>query len=149
MRSHHHNLQPRPTVARHFQSLKSEYLAHNLNVHMFTEDVHLAVMPIGGSSRKKYSITFNGSKADCERAAQLVGNIARHDRHELSRSVCDAVEEVAKRLSWEGRAVFEIIQSDENVPFLYGFTSKNLLKLFGWFLQIIPKGDWELWRRRD
>lgn len=148
MRRQPRNLQPKPTVARHFQSLGADKFAHNLNVHMFTEDVHLAVMPIGGRSHKGYSISLNGSKVECERAARLIENIARHDRPDLAGSVCDAVEEVARQLSWEGCAVFEIIPSEEDVPFLYGFTSTNLVKLFGWFVQIIPKGDWALWGKK-
>jgi len=117
---------------------------------MFTEDVHLAVMPIGGRSSKKheFSITLNGSKEECERAQQLIGNIAQYDRHDLTGSICDAVEEIARRLSWEGCAVYEIIPDESDVPYLYGFTSWNLVRIYGWFLQIIPKGDWELWNKK-
>lgn len=150
MRRQRSNLQPKPTVARHFQSLNADQFAHNLNVHMFTEDVHLAVMPIEGRSRAKdeFSITLNGSKEECERAQQLIGNIGRFDRHNLTGSISDAVDEIARRLSWEGCAVYEIIPDESDVPYLYGFTSTNLLKLFGWFIQIIPKGDWELWGKK-
>lgn len=113
---------------------------------MFTEDVHLAVMPIGGISRKQsaFSITLTGSKDECERAVQLIEHIAQYNGHDLTKNVSNAVEEIAKLLSWEGCAVYEIVHSEDSTPYLYGFTSKNLLRLFGWFLQIIPKGDWEL-----
>jgi hypothetical protein len=140
----------KPTVARYFQSLGSNHLERNLNVHMFTEDVHLAIMPIGGRSTKqnKFSITFNGSKDECERAQLLIECIARSDRHDHSKNVCNAVEEIGNRLSWEGCAVYEIINNEDDIPYLYGFTSKNLIRLFGWFLQIIPRGDWELWNKK-
>jgi hypothetical protein len=144
------NSQPKPTVASHFQSLNTDQFERNLNAHMFTEDVHLAVMPIGGISRKQsaFSITLNGSKDECERAEQLIEYIARYDKHDLTKNVSNAVEEIAKRLSWEGCAVYEIIHNEDGTPCLYGFTSKNLVRLFGWFLQIIPRGDWELWNKK-
>lgn len=150
MRRQTSNSQPKPTVASHFQSLNTDQFERNLNVNMFTEDVHLAVMPIGGISRKQsaFSITLNGSKDECERAEQLIEYIAQYDRHDLTKSVSNAVEEIAKRLSWEGCAVYEIIHNEDSTPYLYGFTSKNLVRLLGWFLQIIPKGDWERYSKK-
>jgi hypothetical protein len=31
---------------------------------------------------------------------------------------------------------------------VHGFTSKRLVRLPGWFLQIIPRADWQLWKRK-
>lgn len=61
--------------------------------------------------------------------------------------VSDAIENIARHLAWEGQAVFEIIKEEEYI-YINGFTTKNLFKLFNWYLQIVPPGDWELWKRK-
>lgn len=150
MMKHSNNLKPKPTVATYFKSLNTDQFERNLNVHMFTEDIHLAVMPIGGrsSSKNKFSISLKGTNSECERARKLIDHIAKYESHDVTQNVCKAIEEIAKQLSWEGCAVYEIIPSDADVPYIYSFTSKNLVKLFGWFLQIIPRGDWEFWNKK-
>lgn len=137
------------TVATHFPSLSRESDL-NPNVHMFIEDVHLAVMPIGGRTEKhkEFAITLNGEKEDCDRARNLVGGIGTYDGHDLALMVCDAVNEMARHLAWEGCAVYEIIPDDGGATRLHGFTSKRLVRLSGWFLQVIPRGDWELWKKK-
>jgi hypothetical protein len=150
MRRLPHHPQAEPTVARYFQSLGRDRFENNLSVHMFTEDVHLAVMPIGGRSQKqnKFSVTLDGSKEGCEFTEKIIRNIAQYDRHGIEKIVCDAVDEIAKHLSWEGCAVYELLPCEDDVPYPHSFTSKNLIKLGPWFLQIIPKGDWALWKKK-
>jgi hypothetical protein len=142
------NRQERPTVATHFPSL-SRGNDINQNVHMFTQDVQLALMPIGGRTEKhkEFRVTLEGSQGEREKAEQLIGEIAEYDGHDLAGMVCDAVEEVARNLSWKGCAVFEIIRDDDS-QHIWGFTSKGLWKLPGYFLQIIPRGDWDLWKKK-
>jgi len=138
-----------PTVVSHFQSLNNKR-EHNHNLHMFAEDVYLSVMPIGGksSSQSQFSVSLNGSPAECERALQIIKSLARYDRYDPTGSVCDAVEEIAKHLSWEGCAVYEIISNGDDVPYLYSFTPKNLIKLFNRFVQIIPRIEWKVWGKK-
>ena len=139
-----------PTVATHFPSI-SQGGDLNTNVHMFTEDVHLAVMPIGGRThnQKSFSVSFEGEQNEREKAVEIIGEIGRFDRHDLAGMVCDAVEEIARLLSWDGCSVFELIKDDNENLHVYGFTTKNLVKLPGYFLQIIPRGDWKLWKPRQ
>lgn len=140
----------KPTVATHFPSLSGRF-DRNPNVHMFTEDISLAVMPIGGRTdkHKDFSISFNGSNSDeCERAKRLIGTISRYDKHDEKAMVCDAVEEIARHLAWEGCAVHEIICEEDSEIDLHGFTSKRLVKLPGYFLQLIPRQDWDLWKKK-
>lgn len=139
-----------PTVATHFPSL-SRGRDINQNVHMFTEDVHLVVMPIGGrvERHKDFTVTLKASPGERGKAEYLIREIGRYDRHDIVGMVCDAVEEVARNLSWEGCAVYEIIRSDDGVQHLCGFTSKRLWRVPGHFLQIIPRGDWDLWKKKS
>lgn len=141
--------QPRPTVATHFPSLSREPDI-NQNVHMFTQDVHLAVMPIGGRTEKhkEFTISLEGSQNECEKAQHLIGEIGRYDRHDLAGMVCDAIEEVAQHLAWQGCAVYEVVRDEDGALHVWSFTSKRLWKFPGWFLQIIPRGDWNLWKKK-
>jgi len=137
-----------PTVAKHFPSLSAEHHL-NLNAHMFIEDVSLGVMPIGGRTEKHkgFAVILEGEKDKCERARHLIREIGTYDRHDLTEMVCDAVNEIARHLAWEGCAVYEIIVADDATR-LHSFTSKRLVRLPGWFLQVIPRGDWELWKKK-
>jgi hypothetical protein len=116
---------------------------------MFTEDIYLAIMPIGGQSEKQsdFTIELQGEEQDCEKAKDIIGELGQFDKYDIEAMVCDAVENIAKHLAWEGQAVFEIINDSEQV-YIHGFTSKNLTRLFLWYLQIIPPGDWGLWKRK-
>lgn len=139
----------KPTVATHFPSL-SRPLGINQNIHMFTQDVQLAVMPIGGRTEKhkEFAVTFEGVDKECEKAEQLIGEICRYDRHDVAGMVCDAVEEIARHLAWEGCAVYELIRSDAGLQHVWSFTSKGLWRLPGYFVQFIPRGDWDLWKKK-
>ena len=138
-----------PTMATHFPSL-SAGTDMNPNARMFTEDVHLAVMPIGGRTErnKNFAVALEGSPDVCERARALLGELSKFDRHDLARVVCDAVSEIARHLAWEGCAVYEIISDESNITHVRGFTSRRLVRFSRWYLQIIPRGDWELWERK-
>lgn len=138
-----------PTVATHFPSL-SRNPDLNQNIHMFTEDVHLAVIPIGGRTEKQknFTVTLDGKEKECERASYIIGDLGEFDRYDLSGMVCDAVENIARHLAWEGCAVYEIATDDDGEVHVHSFTSKRLVRFPGWFLQIIPRGDWQLWEKK-
>lgn len=148
MRRRHHN-KIEPTVATHFPSLSREPDL-NQNVYMFTEDVQLAVMPIGGRAdkQKDFAVTLVGEEGECERARQLIGEIGEFDKYDLAGMVTEAIEEIARYLAWEGHVVYEIILDDSGVSHVHSFTSKRLVRILGWFLQIIPRGDWDLWKKK-
>lgn len=138
-----------PTVATHFPSLSRKNML-NQNVHMFTEDVHLAVMPIGGKSvkHKEFSVSFVGSDDERRKAELLIGEICRYNRRDMRGMVSDAIEELARHLAWEGRAVYEIISDNEGSQHVCAFTSKGLWRLPGCFMQVIPRGDWDFWMKK-
>lgn len=139
----------KPTVATHFPSLSHDPDI-NANIHMFTQDVQMAVMPIGGRTEKhkEFAVMFEGAHEECAKAEQLVGDIGRYDRHDVAGMVCDAVEEIARYLAWEGCAVYELIRGDDGMQHIWGFTSKGLWRLPGYFMQIIPRGDWDLFKKK-
>ena len=89
-----------PRVISHFPSL-SEYDI-DANAHMFTEDVHLAVMPIGGKTEKhsEFNIKLEGSDKDFERALELCRSLAQYEPYDIVEVICDAVDRVT--LHWHG-----------------------------------------------
>lgn len=148
MRSHRAQRNVKPSLATHFPSL-SKGPDIDPDVHMFTEDIHLAIMPIGGRTDKQqqFAVEFQGDAPDCARAKEVVGELGEFDRYDTAGMVCDAVDNIARHLAWEGQAVFEIIYDEEQI-YLNGLTTKNLFKTFNWYLQLIPSGDWDLWKRK-
>jgi len=134
-------------MATHFPSLSR---ADNIatNVHMFIEDIQLDIMPIGGRSRQKnFLVEFKGKKTECDKATEIIrelGKIKAYDNREI---VCDAVNNIVRNLVWDGQAYYEIIKDKKQV-YIKSFTSKNLYKLFGYYLQIIPKADRTIWNRK-
>jgi hypothetical protein len=139
----------KPRVISHFPSL-SEYKTDS-NVHMFTQDVHLAVMPIGGKTENhpEFDIKLEGNDKDFERTLTLCSSLAQYERYDLVEVICDAVEQVALHLAWYGYAVHEIINDDEDNSkyYLYSFTSKSLYRFLGYFIQWVPKKDYEYFKK--
>jgi hypothetical protein len=117
---------------------------------MFAEDVHLAIMPFRGiaDKQKNFAITLVGEEKECERANYIIGELGEFDKYDLPGMLCDAIDNIAKHLAWEGCAVYEIVTNDEGEVNLHSFTSKRLVRFPRCFLQIIPRGDWQLWEKK-
>jgi hypothetical protein len=82
-----------------------------------------------------------------DKAVALLQSLEGHDRRDVEDVVADAVGEIARNLSWYGRAPYEIVraQDDDSNFHLHSFTSRRLFNL-GWdYLQYIPRKDRELW----
>ena len=133
-------------MATHFSSLPEEI---NLNVYMFSDDIHLAIMPIGGQTKnhKTLSVDLKGEYSECEKAQSIISQLCEYGRDDIPRMLCDAVDQIARHLSWEGQAVYEIIEDGDEI-YIRGFTSRNLFRIFSWYLQIIPPKNWDLWKRK-
>lgn len=142
---------PKSRAATHFPSLsKRDFM--NPTVHMFIEDVHIAVMPIGGRTEKRtdFSATFSGEPSECEKAKDLCLSLSQYGGYEDKRLVCDVVDQIALHLAWHGRAVCEIIR-DRDEPgkkHLVHFTPERLFRIPGHYVQWVPSGDYNLWKKR-
>jgi hypothetical protein len=146
MNKHQVNLQLKPTMASYFPSLTREDVTNE--VYMFIKDIQLNIMPIGGiSKQEKFSIKFQGRRSDCDKAKKLVRQLGEFDKYEESEMSCDAVDNVVKNIVWDGQAYYEIVK-DKKQTYLNSFTSRNLFKIFNWYIQIIPPKDRGLWKRK-
>lgn len=115
---------------------------------MFVQDVHIAVMPLGGrfSSSRDYSVEIQGGPEQQFQAIVILKSLTsdnlngRPDPKEL---LSDSVNHIAHYLASCGRSVYEIIRAKENDEAwrLYSFTDKRLPCVFGWYIQRVPKRD--------
>lgn len=118
---------------------------------MFTEDVHLGVMPAPPHLRIRteleYKVEINGNPEDTARTVALLESLTQYNRNDLEELLSDAVEKVVQRLAWHGRAVHEIVRDSdqESIYLLHDFTPERLFHLFRYYVQHVPKGDRDLW----
>jgi hypothetical protein len=137
-----------PKLVRFFPSRQDHERVPALNVYMFTEDI-ANLMPIGGGRRNKsFSVELKGNLADSQRAMQILKGIPEHSGQTPEEIVCRVVDEIAKRVSWEGRAQFELIPYDDGTVFFHGITSIGLIQACGHAVQFLSLEDWKFWGGR-
>ena len=142
-----------PQFCRFFRSLnkKEEYDSFDsTSVHIFREEIHLGVMPIGGRSAKhsNFSIKITGDKNNSERAKKLLESLASHNRQRTVELVCDVVNTVVKGLLHRGVSYYEITQSSPESLELNSFTSDRLFNVLGMYIQLVPVKDREMWKKK-
>jgi hypothetical protein len=119
---------------------------------MFAQDIYTAIMPIGGTSErcKDFSVHFEGAETEIQRAITLTSTLSEHERHDVTRLVCDAVQQVAMHLAWQGNAVYEIIKDElEGDKFiLHGFTTQRLYRIPGYYVQWLPQEELQYFKKR-
>ena len=124
----------------------------NQTVFMFIEDVHLAVMPIGGRTDKfpDFSATITGQASDRKRALLLLASLKNRYHDGDKEAISDRVNEIAEHLSWRGRAFYEIVQNagEQNGYSLHGFTSAHLIRVPGFYIQLVPLADYKYVEKR-
>ena len=143
-----------PRTAPYFPSLKKHDFP-NSNVYMFAEDVHRAVMPVGGRPRwaTNFSVEIQGNSENETRATEilesLLESLTGHPRYSPAELLSSAVKRIAGKLARNGRAVYQIVRDEKNGEAcqLHGFTSQRLFRFFGRYIQIIPKADRGLWEK--
>ena len=141
-----------PRVAKHFPSLTEDDNI-STNIYMFVEDVQLAIMPIGGESRlsPNFTVEIQANPDHKTLAVTLLGSLNRDEyaMHSLEKLLSTSVEEIARELSWNGCSVYEIVRDEDNDGgyLLHYFTPRRLLRVFGRYIQIVPKADRSLWKK--
>lgn len=131
-----------------FHTPSNNYHERNIYSHMFREDICLALTPIGARSRKhpNFSTTLEG--ADREGALAILESLSENHRENLNVTVCDAIDDIAKQLSWLGYATFEIIKTDTREISLEAITGQRTYKIPFVTLQLVPRQEWTLWKKK-
>lgn len=142
-----------PRVARHFGSISKE-IDSNPNTYMFVQDLHVAVMPLGGrfSQGRNFSVEMHGGSDPAPQAIAILQSLTRGDSYgspDLKELLSDSVNQISLYLASGGRSVYEIIRDKENNEAwqLYSFTEKRLFKVLRKYIQVIPKADQRLWKK--
>lgn len=136
-------------LATNFFSLRSAE-GISPDFHMFTEDIHLGVMPIGGrtSIQHEFHVEINGNPSDCDKARMILSQLAKTRRQRDDPAlVSEAVRSIAAKLGRSGRAVYEVTIND-NCESVHEVTEKGLIKIGLHFIQIVPKKDRHTFGRR-
>jgi len=116
-------------------------------VHMFTEDIRLGIMPIGGRSENpEFAIKLVPYDPITEERIIQGFNHSSYFRSHLVETICDFIERVALNLAYSGKVVYEIVYfyDDEKMNNIVGFTLDqldiNCIRNFGGFYwQLLPK----------
>jgi hypothetical protein len=111
---------------------------------MFTQDVQLGVMPIGGRSLKpQVSAVVDGSMGALAREL-LSGFEDGYHGHSDLEVICDAVNSIAAQLAYYGRAAYELVDVDGHLNPI-SITTAGLVRIFGNVYQLVPLRDRRVW----
>ncbi|MCM3970314.1 hypothetical protein [Pseudomonas aeruginosa] len=126
----------------------SNHHERNMYSHMFREDICLAITPIGARSRihPNFSTTLEG--ADREIALAILESFSDNHRKDLNSTVCNAIDDIAKQLSWRGHATFEILKSNTGEICLEAIAGERTYKIPFVTLQFVPRQEWATWNKK-
>jgi hypothetical protein len=138
-----------PKAATHFPSLRED---GGMVSSMFIRDVPLNVVPlsVSRSKNKEFKVSLSGNAANRRRVIALLRSFGSRDRFHLKELAMGAIGDIAQDISWCGRAPYEIgrAKEDQSIYLLSRFTPKRLFNLFWRWVQLVPKQDQDLWKRR-
>ena len=142
-----------PQFCRFFKSLKKsqrDTFYKNTNVHIFTEDIHLGIMPIGGKSKNRpdFSVNLTGDEQNKEKAIKLLNSVASNNRLSANELISDALDNIVKSLLYKGFSYYEITQDTSGFFQLGNFTSDRLANFLGLYFQFVPKADRNMWNKK-
>jgi len=119
----------------------------SLYVHMFIEDMHLSVMPIGGRSKNiNFAVNIDPPSKEVENLIRL-GLCTHHgESWNLTKIVCKFIDEAIHMLAYYGKTYYEIIYfyTDESKNNMKNFMieripNNNIRDTFGFYWQYVPK----------
>ena len=135
-------------LATHFSS-RAQAWSPDPEVHMFTEDVCLGLMPVGGrTSKKEFAVQLDGAKSHCEAAAAILEQLSEEHSGRLPEIVSSAIEVISRDLAHSGFCYYEIVHTKESIPSLISISPEGLWKIGGYYVQHVPIDDRHEWRRR-
>jgi len=114
------------------------------NNHMFRDDIHLSIMPIGGESDNfpEFNAKFIGEESENKKASLILEELAEYSNyHSDTKLLSDVIRNTARYLSWNGWSVSEILYDNENKKIRFSrFTTERLYKIGKRYIQI-PKSN--------
>jgi len=126
---------------------KRKDIEPSMYTHMFIEDLHLGIMPIGWQP-KRYSFECKLEPNSVETEKLIIDALPTHHRAPdyLTEAISDFVEEATHIVSCYGKAFYEVISvyTDAKKDKIKGFqiiniSNNNIKNSFGFYWQYIPK----------
>ena len=117
------------------------------NRRMFDEDFARLFLPMNRRRGNIFEIVSN----DGELMKKLIGNLkTRYAPHSVDKTICELVEEIAQSLIWSERAYY-FLQDDTEQEEIYvaSFIPNGVVRLFGKYIQWVPKRMERHWDRDD
>lgn len=135
---------------------KRNELQPAMYTHMFIEDLHLGIMPIGWRpERYKFQCTLEPSSDEVEKLIINGLPTSHATPYYFTESICEFVEEATHLLSYYGKAYYEIayVYEDDKKAKIKGFqliniSNNNIKDTLGFYWQYIPKEVLE-YRKRE
>ncbi|MBI5634718.1 MAG: hypothetical protein HZA15_14710 [Nitrospirae bacterium] len=142
-------------------------LISSSHVHMFAEDVHLHVMPLGSHARTKHKFTVELTSPDVE-VEKIIRYAFPHNgyvQHSLTESISEFIKQCAFELAYKGLTFHEIVRGrqieDRRTPsrklreeppdpermFFASHIPGQVINIGSHYVQIIPRVEWAKWRR--
>ncbi|HSZ84802.1 MAG TPA: hypothetical protein VK787_02165, partial [Puia sp.] len=138
-----------PKMTNRFPSLSGP-LNDDSFAHMFKEDAHLGIMPYmsyTSGTGQKVKCVFKGAESEIRKAMDLISDFCNYDRNDQTGLICDAINQIAQELSWEGKIFYEIfnfLDNGESHLFARYFTHQRVFRVpFLGYVQFVPKKDQE------
>lgn len=118
----------------------------DFNRRMFDEDFTNLSSAMNRRSGNLFDIVSN----DEELTQKLLGNIqTRYAPHSVDETICELVEEIAQLLILSGRAYFFLYEDKKQEIHMASFNSFGVVRLFGTYIQWVPKRLERHWDQDD
>lgn len=134
-----------PRLARFLPSLRQSEEDIIQNVFMFVEDISHP-MPLHRTRKKGLSVRMIGTEDAQRKALQVLDDLSEHEGRSPEEKLVRAVDTLAKRIAWEGRAQFELIPRDDGTTVFHQVTTKRLLRFIGFAVQYLNPEDRKFWQ---
>lgn len=126
---------------------KRKDLQPAMYTHMFIEDLHLGIMPIGWQpERYKFQCMLEPSSDEVEKLIISALPTRHGTPYYFTESICDFVEEATHIISYHGKVHYEIVcvyendKKDKIKGFqLINISNNNIRNALGFYWQCIPK----------
>lgn len=135
-----------PRLVRFLPSSRQSEEAIVQNIFMFVEDIsHPMPFRLGGK-KKRFSVRLSGTAAEQLKALQVLDSLSEHLGNTPEDKLRRAVDTLAQRIAWDGRAQFELVPQDDGTIFFHWVTTRRLFRCAGFAFQYLAPEDRNFWK---
>jgi hypothetical protein len=110
---------------------------------MITEDITNGIVPYRHQAKQNQIFVMEGQQDEVEESEQLCASLGRYDYGASEEIICEAIKSVAHRLSYNGKAIFELLRDTKGEPvILHSFNVNFLYSIPRYYVQLPPRSCW-------